>query len=70
MSKKFKIGDNVTVPGFPPRYKGQIYKCWWNEPENVNSEDGEITYVIDHVNTRSRMKHFNLVKESQLVLVS
>ena len=69
MSKKFKIGDNVTVSGFPPRYKGQIYKCWWNEPDNIQTdEDNEITYSVEHINTKSRIKQFALVKESRIIL--
>jgi hypothetical protein len=70
MTKKFKIGDDVKISGFPPRYKGQIYNCWWNESENINLEDGEIVYVIEHVNTKSRMVQTNRVKESRISLAS
>ena len=70
MTKKFKIGDDVKISGFPPRYKGRIQNCWWNESDNINSEDGEITYVVEHVNTKSRMVQTNLVKESRISLVS
>ena len=69
MTKKFKIGDDVKISGFPPRYKGQIYNCKWNEPENIKLEDGEIVYVIEHINTRSRMVQTNCVKESNISLV-
>ena len=70
MTKKFKIGDDVKISGFPPRYKGRIQNCWWNESDNINSEDGEITYVVEHVNTKSRMVQTDLVKESRISLVS
>ena len=70
MTKKFKIGDDVKILGFPPRHKGRIQNCWWNESDNINSEDGEITYVVEHVNTKSRMVQTNLVKESKISLVS
>ena len=70
MTKKFKIGDDVKISGFPPRHKGRIQNCWWNESDNINSEDGEITYVVEHVNTKSRMVQTNLVKESKISLVS
>ena len=68
MTKKFKIGDDVKISGFPPRYKGRIQNCWWNESDNINSEDGEITYVVEHVNTKSRMVQTDLVKESRISL--
>jgi len=68
MTKKFKIGDDVKISGFPPRYKGQIYNCWWNESENINLEDGEVVYVIEHINTKSRMVQTNRVKESRISL--
>ena len=67
MIKKFKIGDDVKISGFPPRYKGQIQNCWWNESDNINLEEGEITYVVEHINTKSRMVQTNLVRESRII---
>lgn len=68
MTKKFKIGDDVKILGAPPRYKGQIYNCWWNELNNINLEDGEVTYVIEHVNTKSKMVVTSKIRESQICL--
>ena len=68
MTKKFKIGDDVKISNFPPRYKGRIYDCVWNKPENIKLEDDEVVYVIEHVNTKSRMVQTSYVKESNISL--
>ena len=68
MTKKFKIGDDVKISNFPPRYKGRIYRCWFNDHDNIKLEGGEVLYVIEHVNTKSRMVMFDWVKESNISL--
>jgi hypothetical protein len=68
MTKKFKIGDDVKISNFPPHYKGRIYRYWFNDHDNIKLEGGEVLYVVEHVNTKSRMVMFDWVKESNISL--
>lgn len=43
---KFKIGDEVKMIS-NPKWKGIIWNCWINEPENIQIIDGEYVYVVD-----------------------
>ena len=41
----FKIGEKVKMKD-SPKWKGEIWDCWINQPENIKFIDGEPTYVV------------------------
>ncbi len=64
---KFKIGDEVKMIPFP-KWKGVIWNCWINEPENIKIVNGEYDYVVD-VTKPGRQPHMVQTyhfKESEL----
>ena len=67
---KFKIGDKVKVIGLDgfKRFKGIIWDCYKNKPENLEKIDGEIMYVVKHENYRGKMVMTYRLKESLLVM--
>ena len=66
MKAKFKIGDKVLVPS-RKNFKGEIWNCYMNEPNNLEIIDGEISYVVEHSNYRGKMVMTYTFKESELI---
>jgi hypothetical protein len=71
---KFKIGDKVKMVGQEniqgmKTFKGCIYECRENKPENLKIEDGEYVYEVFHYNYRGRMTFHYSIKESNLILL-
>jgi hypothetical protein len=66
---KFKIGDKVKVIDIDwKKFKGSIWNCYMNEPNNLKKIDGEISYVVKHDNYKGNMVMSYTLKESQLIL--
>jgi hypothetical protein len=70
MDKKmqFQIGDNVKIVS-KPKWKGIIWKCWINEPENIQIIDSEYVYVVkvDKPGRQPDMVQTYNFKESELL---
>jgi hypothetical protein len=64
---QFKIGDKVKVTDLKG-FKGTIWDCYINEPNNLREIDGEISYVVKHTNYRGNMVMTYTLKENQLML--